>query len=358
MIRLLICDDSLFIRTTLEKILSNDDIEVVGKARNGKEGVELCKELKPDVMTMDIEMPIMTGIEAVEEIMKTTPTPILMVSTLTKEGAEETMKALSLGAMDFITKSHAFKELYGMKEELLTKIKAIVGKRPRRRFLTKNRTSGIVHRHEKEEKTEENYEKYLTGFERPKASDIEVIGIGISTGGPAALQEFLPKLNPNLPVSIIVAQHMPPYFTASLAVRLNGISKLKVKESEDGEFAKPGVVYIAPGGKLTTLSRRGTIVVSDEPADSLYKPSVDVLFESLIRSHMNKVVGLIMTGMGNDGTKEMKKLKEIGGYVIAQDIESSVIFGMPKSAILSGAVSEIQPLHNLAESVNTLFGMD
>ncbi len=358
MIRLLICDDSVFIRTTLEKILSTDEIEIIGKARNGKEGVELCRKLKPDVMTMDIEMPVMTGIEAVEEIMKTNPTPILMVSTLTKEGADETMNALSLGAMDFITKSASFKELYEIKNELVTKIKAIAGKRPRRRILTENRYARKDKIKEKPKEDEKEIKELLTGFERPKVSDIEIIGIGISTGGPAALQEFIPKLNPGLPVSIFVAQHMPAFFTGSLAVRLDGISKINVKEAEHGEFARPGTVYIAPGGKLTTVSRRGTVVVSDEPADSLYKPSVDILIDSLIRSHMNKVLGIIMTGMGNDGAKAMLKLKNIGGYVIAQNEASCVIYGMPGSVVKSGAASEVSDLNNLAASVNSIFGLE
>lgn len=358
MIKLLIVDDSIFMRTTLEKILSTDNIKVIGKASNGKDAVDMCLSLEPDVITMDIEMPIMNGIEAVREIMSKKPTPILMVSTLTSEGADSTINALSAGAIDFVTKSAAFSELYELKDELIEKVTSVAGKKPKRRILTKESKSVDI------SKKSSNISKYnpsdfiLEGNKRPRSSDIAIIGIGISTGGPATLAKLIPEINPNIPVSIIVAQHMPAYFTGSLAKRLDNISKLTVKEAEDGEVLKPGVVYIAKGGSQTVVNRRKTINITDNPHDALYKPSVDVMMDSLMRTYMNKVLGIIMTGMGKDGTESMKKLKSINGYVIAQDEASCVLYGMPKSVINNGAACEITPLEYISHSINHIFGLN
>lgn len=357
MIKLLIVDDSVFIRTTLEKILSSDDIKVIGKAKNGKEAVEMNKNLKPDVITMDIEMPVMTGIEAVQKIMSENPVPILMVSTLTQEGAEATMTALQSGALDFVTKSAAFTELHGLKDELIHKIKSIAGKKPRRRYYTK--TSKIKSITESSlPKTSYNKSHFLKRDSvRPKSSDIEIVSIGISTGGPVALQEVIPNLSKDIPVSIIVAQHMPPYFTGTLANRLDNISQINVKEAENGEYLKRGTVYIAPGGKQLKVNRRNKVIIADEPEDALYKPSVDVMMDSVIRSFMNKSIGIMMTGMGRDGTQTFCKLKQMGGHIITQDEESSVVYGMPKSVVEKCGADEIVPLHFMADTINDLFNL-
>ncbi len=259
-IRVLIVDDSLFMRRTLARIITCDKIEVIDTAVNGKEGVEKALALKPDVITMDIEMPVMTGLEALKIIMDKNPVPILMVSTLTSEGAEATVEALSNGAMDFITKRSAFTEMHNLKDELIDKIvelgsspsiKAQLMKRKlKSRYSSKyGKDSSVV-----PSRTRMSTQQ-ISGRAKPKASNIGIVAIGVSTGGPVALHEVIPHLPEGFPVPIVIAQHMPPYFTKTLADRLNSKSKLCVKEAEDNERLQAGCVYIAPGGKLMSISK-------------------------------------------------------------------------------------------------------
>lgn len=368
-IRVLVVDDSIFMRTTIKKIITNDDIEVIETAANGKDAIEKTLELQPDIITMDVEMPVMNGIEALRNIMIKSPTPVLMLSTLTSEGADATMEALSLGAIDFVTKKAAFNDMYGLKEELIAKITEIGRNRLLQIQFRRKRSMAEVKNKIKDDKDSKDIALHLSKKSktqvkeklpkapdrRPKSADIEIIGIGISTGGPVALQSMIPKLPENLPVAILIAQHMPPKFTKSLADRLNLSAKINVKEAEDNEFIKPGYIYIAPGGKQMIVSKKRKIIITDEPADELYKPSVNVMMNSIAEVYGKRALGVIMTGMGHDGQIGLQNLHDKGGWVIAQDINTCVVAGMPKSVIDSDIANEIIPLDNLASVISSIF---
>ena len=365
-IRVLVVDDSFFMRKTISKILTTDEIEVIDTAVDGKEGVEKALLLNPDVITMDIEMPVMNGLDAVKIIMEKKPVPILMLSTLTSEGADATIEALSRGAVDFITKKSAFTEMNKLSDEIISKVKNISRSSSlkhkfsystgfQNRISLTDRLISSENKQEIELKRTSRINKIRT--KKPDSYDIHIIGIGISTGGPAALQEFIPKLPAEFPVPILIAQHMPPYFTKSLSVRLDSLSKISVKEAENGEKAKAGCVYLAPGGRQMRINKRGIIEINDEPLDELYKPCVDILINSIVDSYRHFAMGIIMTGMGHDGSIALKRLHDVGGYVISQDLDSCVVGGMPKTVIDMNIASEIHPLSDLAQAVTSLFNL-
>lgn len=362
-IKILVVDDSFFMRKAITKILTTDETEVIDTASNGKEGVEKALSLNPDVITMDIEMPVMNGLDAVKGIMEKKHIPILMLSTLTTEGAEATVEALARGAVDFVTKKAAFNEIASLADEIIGKIKAITNNKTisskigRQLQLTRERL--INSRSESQELVKElrNATNNLKHIKRPDFGNIQLVIIGISTGGPAALNELVPKLSERIPVPIVVAQHMPPIFTKSLADRLNANSKINVKEIDNAEKLLPGRVYICPGGKQTYINKNMMITLSDEPKQELFKPSVNVLLDSVIDSFNKNVVGIIMTGMGSDGARGLKRLNGLGGYVISQDIDSCVVAGMPKAVIDLNIANEIHPLSEMADTINSLFNI-
>ena len=375
-LRVLVVDDSVFMRKTISKIIANDSIEVVDTAVNGKDAIQKIKEHSPDVVTLDIEMPIMNGLEALKVIMEDYPVPVIMVSTLTGEGADATLEAFSLGAVDFVTKKQAFTEMYTLQDELVSKI-INVGNNKSLRNQLKHRGKVMSMRKQlvsdkpkdvnafniAEKLAERARQKAIkpnyTGIrKRPLSNEIDVVVIGISTGGPIALNELFSHIPQNIPVPILIAQHMPPYFTKSLADRLNGISPLTIKEAEDGEKLRNGYVYIAPGGKQMTVNKRKNIVISEEPKDELYKPSVNVLVNSITDVFGKRAVGIIMTGMGSDGRDSLRRLHNAGGYVVSQDIESCVVAGMTRSVIDAGIADEIHPLTDLAAVIAGLFGLN
>lgn len=365
-IRLLIVDDSIFMRQALTKIFTEPDIEIVGLARNGREAVQMAGELAPDVVTMDIEMPVMNGLEALKEIMKENPIPVLMVSTLTSEGADATLEALANGAVDFVTKKSAFTEMNSLKGELLQKVRNIasnsdiknrlIRERLISKFKEKARHKKGSDFHNLGQKENNDYQIFQRTLPRPE--DISFIGIGISTGGPAALQEVFSKLPPGLPFPILIVQHMPPLFTKSLANRLNSLSAVNVKEAENMDVPTKGWAYIAPGGFQMIVNKYGKIIISEEPKNLLFKPSVDVLFRSLGEVFGPRTVGIIMTGMGNDGTEGLKLVSEKGGYVIAQSPESCVVAGMPGSVINAKIANEIVTLKDIAKRITNLAGIN
>jgi two-component system chemotaxis response regulator CheB len=365
-IKVLVVDDSFFMRKTISKILTTDEIEVIDTATNGKEGVEKALRLNPDVITMDIEMPEMNGLDAVKAIMEKKQVPILMLSSLTCEGADATIEALSRGAVDFITKKSAFTEMNNLADEIISKIKSIARSNFFKNkisdssgFIRRNDTAGTYYSNEtflEIENKKTNYQNKIR-TKKPNSFDIHIIGIGISTGGPAALQVFIPKLPAEFPVPILIAQHMPPYFTKSLSVRLDSLSKISVKEAENGEKARAGCAYLAPGGRQMRINKRGIIEINDEPLNELYKPSVDILINSIVDSYRHFALGIIMTGMGHDGSTALKRLNDVGGYVISQDIDSCVVGGMPKSVIDLNIASEIHPLGEIANAVASLFNL-
>ncbi|MCK8058780.1 MULTISPECIES: chemotaxis response regulator protein-glutamate methylesterase [unclassified Fusibacter] len=340
-IKVLVVDDSAFMRKVVSDIINAcDHIEVIATAKNGKEALELLKTLKPDVVTMDIEMPVMDGLTALEKAMDTTPVPIVMLSSLTKEGADATLKALELGAVDFITKpSSVFKiNADDVKTQLIEKLE--IASRIRIPKKRKQVSTDVI---------------------RPKTSrfvghnDIrKIIAIGTSTGGPKALQSVIPLIPKNIDAPVLIVQHMPPGFTKSLAERLDSMSAISVKEAEDGDMLQPGWCYVAPGDKHLRVVRdvKGFRIAlgSDGPVTG-HRPSADAMFDSLAQLDLHNIVGVIMTGMGADGAKGLVNIKKNRNFVIAQDEDSCVVFGMPKSAIKLDAVDKIVSLENITDEI-------
>ncbi|PZP39526.1 MAG: chemotaxis response regulator protein-glutamate methylesterase [Pseudomonas fluorescens] len=354
-VRVLVVDDSTFMRGALVRMISKDPrFTVIDTAANGKEGWEKAMLLKPDVMTMDVEMPVMNGLEALAEIMKTVKTPVIMISTLTEAGADTTIKALELGAVDFVPKAFGDKErnIFRGAEELYEKLLAAAG-------VDAGGAAPVV-----------QPLSYSTGLPvRPAAPvappaplmaglrvNARLVMIGSSTGGPKALQTLIEQLPANLPVPVVIAQHMPPQFTLALAKRLNEICRIKVVELANNMLLEAGTVYISPGGLHARVSLTSGKVMEDK-GESLYKPSVDVLAESVGQTYGKNVIAVMLTGMGSDGMKEYIKLKELGAHVIAQDKDSCVVYGMPKAVVEAGAASEVLPLEQIGRRVASLLGV-
>ena len=349
-IRVAIVHHSDFMRKSLSNMLQSDEqIEIVGTARDGEDGYNLVKNTRPDVVTLDIEMPKMDGLTALEKIMKDFPTPVLMVSSLTVEGAEATLKALELGAVDFIPKgmSYVNMDIVKIKEDLLGKIKSIAKRKSLSETLSRLRALS-------------SHKRIATGAiittNKKINTNYKAIGVGISTGGPLSLQKFLPSISDRVTQPIFIVQHMPPMFTKSLAERLNTMCKHTVKEAENDEVVKSSHIYIAPGGKHMTLNKKllaePTIKLSDQPSDTLHRPSVDVMLNSVADVYQDKLLGIIMTGMGRDGTEGIQKIKKMGGQCIAQNEESCVVYGMPKSIVDLGLADAVVSLEKIADLVN------
>ncbi len=347
-IKVLIIDDSAFMRRLISDMLkSNVGIEVVDTARNGLEGLEKAKALKPDVITLDVEMPVMDGLQTLAELMKLKPVPkVIMISSLTHEGNEATIKALELGAIDFVTKPTA--SIFNLnaehiKDQLIAIIDTI-GKSS----VTYNPQINIAEKSPiitKIKPTIASWEKDLK----------YIVAIGTSTGGPRALQEVLTKLPQNIPAAILVVQHMPPGFTKSLATRLDSLSDICVKEAEEGDVLKPGCAYIAPGDFHMVInpyrSDKYKISINRESPVTGHRPSVNVMMKSVAESGHKNIIAVMMTGMGNDGSEGILKIKNAGGKTIAQDEGTCVVYGMPKAAVKIGAIDTIVPLHNIPKEI-------
>jgi two-component system chemotaxis response regulator CheB len=336
MIKVLVVDDSRVLTKIVSRILEADPaIQVIGTAANGREAIEQAESLKPDVMTLDIEMPVMDGIEALKYIMANNPLPVIMMSTLTRDHADITMDALALGACDFVTKDFSNSLLADKQQELIAKIKDVA----------KNKVRLLL--------------RGLKPQERPVAihprSTVkrEIVSIGASTGGPPVLQYILSHLPKEFPVPIVVAQHMPRLFTQSFSERLDKISKVTVKEAEDKETLQAGVVLIAPGDThLAVRKGRGHMTVEFIKDDKyIYRPSVDLLMSSTASAFESRSVGLILTGMGNDGLIGMTELKSKGGYVIAQNEETCVVYGMPKAVVNAHLADAVLPAERIPEEI-------
>lgn len=348
-INVVVIDDSAFMRKSLSLMLSSDpQISVVGTARNGLEGIELIKKTNPDVATLDIEMPVMDGLTALKKIMAECPTSVIMVSSLTTEGAQSTIKAMELGAVDFIPKemSYVSVNISQVKDDLIQKVKAIG-----RQKAVRDRLKRLRAVENRPRMTSSN----LTRMELPKIG-YRAISLGISTGGPFTLQKVLPELSDSIKIPIFIVQHMPPKFTKSLADRLNSMCKLEVKEAEDGETIQAGKVYIAPGGMHMKI-KQGTagnnfIYITREPSDTLHRPAVDITMNSVIDAYGKYTLGIIMTGMGKDGFEAIKRLKSIGGYTIAQEEESCVVYGMPKAIVDAGYADMILSAERIPQIIN------
>jgi len=346
-IRVLIVDDSSFMRMAIRGILSREpDIEVIGSAVDGIDGVEKAIEMKPDVITMDVEMPRLDGISALKQIMAKAPTRVLMVSTLTNEGAKSTFEALEAGAVDYIPKnvtdSTDAQKIF--REELLKRVKGAIASPASRPAAPIVKPPPVVQRPS-----------------RLPARNISCVGIGASTGGPVALQEVLSRIPVNFPHPIVVAIHMPKAFTGPYADRLNAKCSLSIKEAVDGEMLRPGQALIAPGGQHISLVKRGTgIYVSTAPTADfpkyIYVPSVDQMLTTLADATNGSMLGVVLTGMGNDGFKGMQHLKSKGGVTIVQDEATSTIYGMPRACVEGGVADEVMPLGQIGFEIARVAG--
>lgn len=347
-INVLIIDDSAFMRILIADILRSDsNIVVVDTARNGKEGLEKAIRLRPDIITLDVEMPVMNGLETLAELMKMKPVPkVIMLSGLTHEGGEATIKALELGALDFVSKPTASIVEFDtehLRDELIDKVISISKSKMTDYKRVKAKEEQFLTR--KKIFTENDTNGYLK----------HIVAIGTSTGGPKALQEVLTKLPEDIPAAVLVVQHMPPGFTKSLSERLNSLSRINIKEAEDGDVLTPGWAYIAPGDYHMLIKKirndEYVISINKESPVTGHRPSVNVMMKSVAESGHKNIIAVIMTGMGNDGSEGILDIKKTGGRTIAQDESTSVVYGMPKSAVNIGAIDTIAPLHNIATEI-------
>ncbi|MDR0764577.1 MAG: chemotaxis response regulator protein-glutamate methylesterase [Synergistaceae bacterium] len=343
-IKILVVDDSAFMRRVIADILSEDPrFEVVGRARNGAEAMEAVRTLSPDVVTLDMEMPGKNGIEVLEEIMDFKPVPVVMVSCLTKKNANETMRALDLGAVDFVTKpsGNISPDMRKVGDELRRKVAGA----SRAIFLGPRGAGKSPHAREP--------------FPPPprrgaSKGKFEMLVIAASTGGPKALQEIIPNLSGDFPLPVMIVQHMPPGFTTSFAKRLDERSGLTVVEGRDGMPVRKGTVVIAPGGYHLMAERKGADILcklAGTPPVRSVRPAADVLFTSVSETACGSVLALILTGMGKDGLDGAKTLKDKGAYIIAESRETSVIFGMPGAVVAAGLADEVLPLYAIAEGL-------
>jgi len=376
-VSVLVVDDSGFFRKRLTEILTaSGQINVVGVATNGREGVELAEKLRPDVITMDYEMPVMDGISAVREIMKRHPVPVLMFSSLTYEGARVTLDALEAGAVDFLPKN--FEEIARdssqLQKILVGRVLDVAGSRPGAKPLgaTSPRPAATAKPAPRQERQSPPVRPRPdvqsassrrspvepapdTAAPRPPsrrspARHYSVVAIGTSTGGPVALQRVLTALPADFPAPIVLVQHMPASFTPAFAERLNRLCSIDVRQAEEGDVLRPGLALLAPGGQQMMIENRsGQARVRILPGDDRlnYKPCVDVTFGSLARSFPGKTLGIILTGMGSDGKEGCRLMKQSGSVIWSQDEKSSVIYGMPMAVAKAGLPDEVLPLNDI-----------
>ena len=344
-IRVLVVDDSALVRSLLAEIINRQpDMECIGSANDPLIAREMIRELNPDVITLDIEMPRMDGIDFLGRLMRLRPMPVIMISTLTERGAEVTMKALELGAVDFVAKPRigVVDGLSDLSSQIVEKVR-IAAAAHIKRSLTAPASVG-------------------SGLSAPVRAAVTSIGrvsteklicIGASTGGTEAIKEILTRMPADSP-GIVITQHMPPGFTTSFAARLNSLCQITVKEAVHGERILPGHAYIAPGGKQFRVDRSGAnyvAMVEDGELVNRHKPSVEVLFKSVANVVGRNAFGVMLTGMGNDGAKAMREMKDAGSYNFVQDEASCIVFGMPREAILHGAADEVLPLSVIASAL-------
>ncbi len=363
-VKVLVVDDSGFFRRRLSEILASDsEIQVVGTACNGREGVEQALALKPDVITMDYEMPLMDGISAVRQIMQRCPTPVLMFSSLTHEGARVTLDALDAGAVDYLPKN--FEDISRhpdkVRQLLCDKIKSIA--RSNRRFssfasapapaaqpgasATTARRVGAVPPAAGSAARPAASPATGSSVPAPRRKHYKLVAIGTSTGGPVALQRVLTQLPAHFPSPIVLIQHMPAAFTKAFAERLDKLCRIQVKEAEDGDLLRPGVALLAPGGKQMMIDARGSVRILPGDERLNYKPSVDITFGSAAKAFGDKVLSVVLTGMGADGREGARMLKESGSQVWAQDEASCVIYGMPMAVVKANLADAVYSLDDI-----------
>ncbi|RVU30283.1 protein-glutamate methylesterase/protein-glutamine glutaminase [Neptunomonas marina] len=379
-IKVLIVDDSGFFRQRISDILSADSrLDVVGMASNGRQAVDMARQLKPDIITMDVEMPQLNGIEAVKIIMRESPTNVLMLSSLTHEGAQVTLQALDAGAADYLTKDIRawIDQSNSMRNELVERVVALGGSKRfiRSSVFSQSRgasaQSSSIHTFKPEAATKAPARTTAPASSRsapapaPRRSSpaaggakfpdsCRIVLIGSSTGGPAALQKILMELPANFPLPILLIQHMPKTFTSVFAARLNQQCKIEVKEAEDGDQLKPGRALLAPGGQQLILDPRLHDRVKVLPGDErlTYRPSVDITYASAARAFGNRVLAITLTGMGADGADGARLLKQSGSTVWAQNEESCTIYGMPQAVVKAGLADSILHLDDIGRHLS------
>jgi two-component system chemotaxis response regulator CheB len=346
-LRTLIVDDTALYRRAVTDALSGlPSIELVGTAGNGRMALAKLEELQPDLMTLDIEMPELNGIEVLEAISSWRKKPaVLVLSALTVQGSNLTMRALELGAFDFVTKPEGVRSLEVLKESLAPRVQAYAERAVGRDHACKVAVSR---------------QPVVSTAPRPGSKAKRLIVIGVSTGGPQALAQVLPHLPSDLSVPVLIVQHMPPLFTAALAESLQRKSAIKIKEAEDGELVCPAQVYIAPGGKQMKIKSLPNgdirIEITSDPPENHCRPSVDYLFRSVALQAPGSAIAVILTGMGNDGAQGLRLLKRTGCATVAQDEATSVVFGMPREAAATGSVDDVLPLESVAGHILNLLG--
>jgi len=337
LIRVLVTDDSAFMRTALTRMIESDpELRVSDTAQTGAEALQKISVNPPDVVTLDVEMPGLDGLETLRRIMAECPRPVIMVSSLTQEGAETTLEALDIGAFDYVPKqlSYVSLDIINIRDDLIAKIRAAaeVGKRIHKK-------PGVA--------------SAASPTSAPSTFTIvpEIVAIGTSTGGPKALQQILPSLPADLPVPVLIVQHMPPGFTGPFARRLNNLCRISVREATQGDSVSAGCVYIAPAGRQMTILRATSasprIELSDFPENALHKPSVDVMMCSVAGIFRDRCMGIIMTGMGADGLEGMRAIANAGGLTVGQDEHSCTVYGMPRCCAEAGILRRVVPLNDL-----------
>jgi two-component system chemotaxis response regulator CheB len=357
-IRVLVVDDSAFMRKALSKMLEGDpEIEVVGTARDGFEAVEKIPALDPDLVTLDVEMPRMGGIETLQRIMAEFPRPVVMVSSLTSEGAEVTLRALELGALDYMPKQidGNLLDIVHIENALREKVKTLARRRVRPALVRPVPVHPGAH---PAPGTAGTASAEARGPAR-KLAGARLVVVGASTGGPPALQTFFAGLSPRFPTSVVVVQHMPKAFTGPFARRLSQAGPLEVKEAETGDRLEPGRGFVAPGGSHLVVRREGgglVLHVTERPADTLHKPSVDVMFRSFAEVVGGGILSVVLTGMGSDGLEGVRALKAKGCHAIAQDAQSCVVYGMPRAIVDAGLADLVLPMDRIASAVEGALG--
>jgi two-component system, chemotaxis family, protein-glutamate methylesterase/glutaminase len=331
-IRVLIVDDSAFMRQITKDMLSAySDLDIVGTARDGQDALIRIEELKPDVVTLDIEMPKLNGFEVLKSIMEKNPMPVIMVSSHTKKGSEITIEALSLGAVDFVAKPQKTSDMVQLAEEMVRKI----------RMASRSNSQASISRSIKRRTPLFIEHKY-------PAKKYSLLAIGSSTGGPKALETILTKIPKTLPIPVMITQHMPPGFTKTFSDRLDKLCEIGVSEAREGDILRKGHAYIAPGGYHMILRDRTRIHLADSPPVEHVRPSINVMMNSITDFYEGSLIGVILTGMGKDGADAMVRLKDKGGMTIVQDQSSSVVFSMPKACIDRQAAEIVAPIEDIA----------
>lgn len=346
-IRVLVVDDSALMRLMISDILNSDEeIKVVATARDGEDGIKKVTELRPDVVTLDIEMPRLDGLHALGYIMSEIPTPVVMISAYTQKGSEATFRALEYGAVDFVSKPSGpiSGDIRAIGDELIAKVKMAAS--------VDLNNLGFI----RPKKISEKHIKHKPGKIVP---GVGVVAIGASTGGPRALEKILPQLDPDIPAGLLVVQHMPKGFTETFAARLDRESKIDIREAKAGDKIEQGKALIAPGDyhmsiMIETTGNNmagGVISLNQDPPVHGLRPTVDTMMLSAAEAYGNEIVGVLLTGMGSDGAKGMKAIKENKGRTIAQDKDTCVVYGMPRAAVEAGIVDKVVPLDKMAEEI-------